>query len=317
VVVILDKTKQKYCACGCGQLIINPRCKYICGHKAGIKKDKIFSLETRQKLSISHMGKPSWNKGKPMSEDTKRKLSESKRGKPSGVKGLVKNDEWRRKIGETLKGRHLTQETKQKLSAAHVGKKFNEEEYPNYGMRGKHRPLNGKKRKPAKYNGRKCSPLSTERKLKISNALKGKPHPFVEGQAEKISKKLIEYCKSEKGLKQRAKTFSSCNNTKPERLMQSLLTTNNIIFKTHVALFGLPDIFISPNLCIFVDGNYWHTQPKALIRDSIVNDTLGKQGYIVLRLWEKDIYKKPDEVWAKVKNALSLLPVLLPVGKAT
>ena len=40
-------------------------------------KGRIFSEETKRKLSEARKGKIPWNKGKPASEETKRKISEA------------------------------------------------------------------------------------------------------------------------------------------------------------------------------------------------------------------------------------------------
>lgn len=43
-------------------------------------KGKIFSEETRKKISEARKGKEPWNKGKHHSEETKKKISEAKKG---------------------------------------------------------------------------------------------------------------------------------------------------------------------------------------------------------------------------------------------
>lgn len=80
------------------------------------------------------------------------------------------------------------------------------------------------------------------------------------------------------------------HDTLPERLLQQALQVEGIIFEKHKPLFGQPDIFIEPNICIFVDGDYWHTRPKQIERDVLVTDTLEKQNYAVLRFWEHEIH---------------------------
>ena len=55
--------------------------------------------------------------------------------------------------------------------------------------------------------------------------------------------------------------------TKPERILQKLLKTKKIPFIKHKPILGQPDIFIKPNICIFVDGDYWHANPKKYKRD--------------------------------------------------
>ena len=50
--------------------------------------------------------------------------------------------------------------------------------------------------------------------------------------------------------------------TKIEIILQKELTKRDIPFVTHKALFGQPDIFIEPNICVFADGDYWHNYPE-------------------------------------------------------
>jgi len=103
--------------------------------------------ESKIKLSIAKMGATPPNKGKPMSEVSKQRVSESKRGQPGWGKGVSKSAEQRAKISETLKGntpwnkgvklpeeqaarlrtlglgRKHSEETKQKMRAAHAARK--------------------------------------------------------------------------------------------------------------------------------------------------------------------------------------------------
>lgn len=57
---------------------------------------------------------------------------------------------------------------------------------------------------------------------------------------------------------------------------------------------GQPDIFIEPNICLFIDGCYWHKCPTCGFgngreRDMFVTGELQKQGYVVIRLWEHEV----------------------------
>lgn len=69
------------------------------------KKRKPISEETRKRLSESHLGQVSGNKGNKYSEESKRNLSESHKGKST----------W-------MKGKHHTEESKEKNRLAHLGK---------------------------------------------------------------------------------------------------------------------------------------------------------------------------------------------------
>jgi len=76
-----------------------------------------------------------------------------------------------------------------------------------------------------------------------------------------------------------------------EVFLQDALNEQNIIFETHKSIFGQPDIFIEPNICIFADGDYWHNLPKSIERDVEVNRNLTVNGYVVLRFMEHQIRK--------------------------
>ena len=111
-----------------------------------------------------------------------------------------------------------------------------------------------------------------------------------------ITRSVIDYGKKPKMNKR-------FYNTKPERFLKSILSVNGIQHCSQKQVFGLPDIFIEPNICIFVDGCYWHgcnkcgfnndISVKKSNRDILVNNTLKNQHYRIIRIWEHDIYTNP------------------------
>lgn len=104
-------------------------------------------------------------------------------------------------------------------------------------------------------------------------------------------------------------------NTNIEVILQKELNRIGINYFTHYDVaFGKPDIFISPDLCIFVDGCYWHScpehystngHPKAKRRDNKVNKTLLSQRYKILRFWEHDINNNLDICIKKIKDTIN------------
>jgi len=94
-------------------------------------------------------------------------------------------------------------------------------------------------------------------------------------------------------------------NTSIERMLQLGLKYLGFDFETHKHLYGLPDIFIEPNVCIFCDGTFWHADPRKYHGDSLmhhkqtarriwghdanVTSILKSQGYEVFRFWEEEI----------------------------
>lgn len=95
---------------------------------------KNHSEETKQKLREAMKGRPSYirtketchklseaKKGHPVSEETRKKLSESHKGKVSWNKGISPSKETRQKLSEALRGRSRgknSKETREKLSLA-------------------------------------------------------------------------------------------------------------------------------------------------------------------------------------------------------
>jgi hypothetical protein len=72
--------------------------------------------ETKKKLSDSHKGKPTWNKGKEFSDESKEKMRAAKIGVVPWNKGNKKVKE----IKEKTK-KEVSLETKKKLSISHIG----------------------------------------------------------------------------------------------------------------------------------------------------------------------------------------------------
>lgn len=74
--------------------------------------NRVFSEETRKKMSESAKGREAWNKGKklkPLSEETRKKISLANKGK-------VRSEETRKKISESSKGRIISDEQRKKIS---------------------------------------------------------------------------------------------------------------------------------------------------------------------------------------------------------
>lgn len=88
-------------------------------------------------------------------------------------------------------------------------------------------------------------------------------------------------------------------NTSIEIKLQNELKSHSILFETHkYSLFGTPDIFIEPNICIFADGCYWHACPTCQLnkiqsdknhKDIKITQKLKQMGFKVYRFWEHEI----------------------------
>jgi len=105
-------------------------------------------------------------------------------------------------------------------------------------------------------------------------------------------------------------------NTSPEIIIRKLLYSKGIRgYRIHYPLIGKPDIvFIKRRLVVFIDGCYWHKCPecftipqtrtefwlekinKNVARDNKINHQLVNEGWKVLRFWEHDVRKNPEEI---------------------
>lgn len=158
-------------------------------------------------------------------------------------------------------------------------------------------------------------PRTLEWRQKIGASNKGKtlgrPSQF-KGIKNRHSKETIEKIRNARRNQIIPKT-----DTKPERMIQIALSLQGIKFETHKPLIGQPDIFIEPNICIFIDGCYWHgckdCYPELIVSKRIFQTTfsdisnthkLNELGYNVIRIREHLIKDKNSD---SVKNIINLI----------
>lgn len=89
-------------------------------------KGRVFSLETRRKMSLAQMGNKK-GLGNKLSDETKLKMSLSKRGKKF-------SDEAKENMSKAQKGRIASEETRQKQSIARKGRKLTIEHRRKIGL---------------------------------------------------------------------------------------------------------------------------------------------------------------------------------------
>lgn len=98
--------------------------------------------------------------------------------------------------------------------------------------------------------------------------------------------------------------------------------------KNNKTVFGKPDITIKTiKLAIFVDSEFWHgkdwetakLQIKSnkdfwykkiennIARDKLVNETLEKENWTILRFWGNDIKKNLDSCILKIEETIKIL----------
>ena len=109
-------------------------------------------------------------------------------------------------------------------------------------------------------------------------------------------------------------------NTGPEVKLRKLLFAHGIRgYRVHYDLSGKPDIvFVKKKLAIFIDGCFWHKCPVCfrvpetrkefwmkkiqsnIDRDKKVNEQLKNDGWTVIRIWEHEIKKEPENAVKKI-----------------
>lgn len=142
-------------------------------------------------------------------------------------------------------------------------------------------------------------------------AIKSKGIPLSENHKQNMSKswnydKHFTPIVKDKLKQARRKRVLPLKDTKPERIMQIALSLNGIEFEKHKAFnngrgfYHQVDLFIEPNICIEVDGDYWHSLPKTILRDKEIDLNLNLLGYKVIRLSESDIKKDAYDLILKI-----------------
>ena len=112
--------------------------------------------------------------------------------------------------------------------------------------------------------------------------------------------------------------------TQPEQLVAKELRRRKIYFARNVkGIFGKPDfVFRKKRVVVFIDSDFWHGHKKRCImpksnceywnkkiernkhRDKAVSRKLKKEGWMVIRLWEKDINRNLDKSLKKIIDEL-------------
>jgi len=248
---------------------------------------------------------PVWNKGKTKiySKEARWKMGATNRGKPSVYKGIKGRftEETIKKMQNAAKGKYIGENNPM------YGRKHSKETKEKIGQSSKIRIFDN----IARYHmslANKGKIISKETREKISKAHIGKHY-----HTEKSKAVLREY-----RLKQR---FLN-KDTRIEKALKEELSKRNIAFEEQKTIFGRPDIFIEPNICIFCDGDYWHANPAKYKSTDIIsrqhNKTaeeiwkkdwnvtlkLTEQNYFVFRFWETDILKDIESIGNRIENIL-------------
>lgn len=113
-------------------------------------------------------------------------------------------------------------------------------------------------------------------------------------------------------------------NTKPERVLRRALRTLGIRARArNTTIPGRPDfVFPKIRVAVFVDGDFWHGWrfeewrtrmapywlakiERNMRRDKKNELRLNELGWVVLRLWEHELEKDPEECAQRVVSTLS------------
>ena len=94
------------------------------------------------------------------------------------------------------------------------------------------------------------------------------------------------------------------HDTDIEKIMEGWLIENKIGFEKQKIMENrtIVDFFIQPNICIYTDGDYWHSFPRTVKKDIEQTEFLKSKGYKVYRIKGSQIKKgvRPIEILNKL-----------------
>jgi very-short-patch-repair endonuclease len=171
------------------------------------------------------------------------------------------------------------------------------------------------RQKLSKYTGRtpwhkgRTGVYSEETRRRMGDASRGKP-------GHTLGQKRSEATKQKNRLA-RAKQVFPFRDSTSETIIQNKLSELGINFRKHKSFkirksFHSVDLFISPNVCIECDGEYFHTRVahpdnySPLHRDYIIDYELEKQGMNVIRLRKYDIDNNLNWCISQIKKAIKI-----------
>ena len=207
-------------------------------------------------------------------------MSESRKGKPGF---------W--------KGKHLSEETKRKMSEAAIGKK-------KAPLSLEHRRKISESRK-GKSSWNKGKPHSEEHKRKLSEAKRGKKNPnwgkkthnFGKPRSKETRQKIREGQIAYRGLGK-----IKNKDTSIELKIEQELKNQNIPYMKQVPIekIALVDFLLPGKIIIQADGDYWHNLTKVKKRDMNQDFLLGFKGYRIFRFSETEINKSARKCILKI-----------------
>jgi len=240
---------------------------------------KYGKSQSKTKLELFDKGELIiWSKGHTKdSHPSLKSTSDKLTGRISPLRGVPRPDDVKRKIHNSLIGRKHTDEHRLNNSKAqrdwHATHK-----HPNKG-------------KPMTQDQKNKMGRTRKERIKTGDikSMRGYKHT-------NIAKKHM----SESAILRKGKYPKT--NTSIEVILQNALTELDIPFKTDEPILKISrtDIFISPNICIYADGDYWHTLPGKKEKDNSINRILTEYGYKVFRFWGSEIRDNPTQCVTKI-----------------
>ena len=117
-------------------------------------------------------------------------------------------------------------------------------------------------------------------------------------------------------------------NTRPEIVLGKILWRHGIRYRKHYKITGQPDfVIVSRRIAIFVDGDFWHGHNWKLrgfkdleaelstykpfwvnkirnniARDLKVNNSLRRDKWAIVRVWESELKKNPDKAIRRIQK---------------
>jgi len=276
------------------------------GNETGTAKDYL----RRWRISTSCQGRAPWNKGVPCSDETKRKIGMSLKGTLPWDAGKQRSEETKQKISVSHKGKSLSEGHKLKISVGlRASEKFkrairSEERSGKISKRLSGREISEEWRdkismsKRGQMTGDVNPAKRPEVRRKIREALKGSwldPNSGFNsvGRSEKLRKRTLIQ------LKQNPIKVSSAEIKLRDALKRKGL--NNFVPQFQVLDRYLIDIgFPREKVAIECDGSYWHNLPERIKSDEMRDKRLQENGWIILRIPDKEIHENTVHVVAKI-----------------
>ena len=218
-----------------------------------------------------------WNKGKKLSEKIRKNMSI---GRKNHIKKYGFTEEHRKNISLGRKGIKPSALAIQRSVEARMGKPSWNKGIPMTDITKTKLSKANKGKKP--WNKDKTGIYSEETRRRMSESRIGIK------VSEKTKKKL-----RDKRLHQ---VFPPKDN-KFETWWFQRLKEKGIEFEKHKPILGQPDIFIKPNLCIFLDGDRHHANPSKYSDDAIIwKERISKTGRHTPAITAKMIHEKDERI---------------------